>query len=57
MGKSETLNIRLSPEELDKLNRLADKTVRTKTDMVRFLIHQAYEQTAKVESNSQQVAA
>ncbi len=43
MGKNTYLNMRLSEEEQEMLEELARMTVRTKSDMVRFLIRQAWE--------------
>ena len=41
--KDQNVNLRLSEEELQQLEELSRRTVRTKSDMVRYLVRKEYQ--------------
>jgi predicted DNA-binding protein len=41
--KDQNVNLRMSEEEVQQLEELARRTVRTKSDMVRYLIRKEYQ--------------
>ena len=53
MTKDTQINLRVDDEENRMLEELAEQTVRTKSDMVRFLIRKEYQALVSVSSSSQ----
>jgi predicted DNA-binding protein len=48
MNKEFQVALRMSEEELKKLEELASRTFRTKSDMIRFLVEQEYQKASEV---------
>ena len=51
MKKDIPIQVRLTEDDLAKLEQIAKETVRTKSDMVRFLISTEYERRLAIKKN------